>query len=112
MSQSGGRLWIAVGRQVYASDYVIPTQFREQTYLAEASGFQFPRLVTALLDAPISQGLLVFTDHAVCNLQSQIIDRTTWQTTPGFQNTVTSEIGVRGTILCGLSARIAMVLLR
>jgi hypothetical protein len=93
MCASGGRLWIAVGRQVYASDYVIPTQFREQEYLAEASGFQFPRLVTCMLQAPQDTGTFVFTDRGVYSLQSNIVDRTTWNQTPQFQSTITEEIG-------------------
>src|SRR6476469_7374300 len=93
MESSGGRLWVSVGRQVYASDYIIPTQFREQTYLAEASGFQFPRLVTTLLQAPIDSGMFVFTDRGIYTLQSSIADRTQWQLTPKFQDTVTEEVG-------------------
>ncbi len=93
MASSGGRLWISVDRLVFASDYVIPTQFQEQSYLAEASGFQFPRNVTTLLPAPINSGLFVFTDRGIYTLQSNIVDRTTWQSTPNFQQAVTEEIG-------------------
>jgi hypothetical protein len=93
MVASGGRIWIAVGRQVYASDYVIPTQFREQAYLAEVSGFQFPRPVNCMLQAPQDSGTFVFTDSGIYTLQSNILDRTQWQSTPLFQNTVTEEIG-------------------
>lgn len=93
MASSGGRLWVAVGRQVFASDYVIPTQFQEQTYLSDASGFQFPRNVTTMLQAPQDSGLFVFTDRGIYTLQSNIANRTLWQTTPQFQNTITEEVG-------------------
>lgn len=93
MVASGGRLWIAVGRQVFASDYIIPTQFREGTYLAEASGFQFPRNVTCMLQAPQDSGTFVFTDRGIYTLQSNILDRTQWNQTPQFQTTITEEIG-------------------
>lgn len=93
MVSSGGRLWVAVGRQVYASDYIIPTQFREGTYLSETSGFQFPRNVTCMLQAPQDSGTFVFTDRGIYTLQSNILDRTQWQTTSQFQTTITEEIG-------------------
>lgn len=93
MVASGGRLWIAVGRQVYASDYVIPNQFREQAYLAEVSGFQFPRNVTCMQQGPQDSGTFVYTDRGIYTLQSNILDRTLWQTTPLFQNTITEEVG-------------------
>jgi hypothetical protein len=93
MVASGGRLWIAIGRQVFASDYIIPTQFREGTYLAETSGFQFPRNVTCMLQAPQDSGTFVFTDRGIYTLQSNILDRTQWNQTPLFQNTITEEVG-------------------
>jgi hypothetical protein len=93
MVASGGRLWVASGRNVYASDYVIPTQFREGTYLAETSGFQFPRIVTSMLQAPQNSGTFVFTDRGIYTLQSNILNRPAWQTTPLFQNTITEEFG-------------------
>ena len=86
------RLWVVVGNLVFASDLLYPQSFTENTYLAEASGFRFPRPVVNLVPSPV-QGILVATQSSLHSLQSFIQDRTTWSTTPNFQSDVNLEIG-------------------
>lgn len=93
MASSNGRLWVAQGQYVFASDYVIPLAFRENTYLAGGGGFQFPSSVTVLAEAPQDSGLFVFTERSVHTLQSTVVDRTKWQSTSRFQADVTLEVG-------------------
>jgi hypothetical protein len=87
------RVWVAVGNLVFASDLLYPQSFQEETYLAEQTGFRFPRAVVNLWCAPF-QGVIVFTESSMHTLQSYIQDRTQWQTTQGFQTDVNLEIGL------------------
>jgi hypothetical protein len=87
------RLWVAVNELVYASDLLYGASFQEDTYLAEQTGFRFPRSVANMIPAPV-QGLLVLTDSSMHALQSFIQDRTTWQTTQGFQSDINLEVGL------------------
>jgi hypothetical protein len=86
------RLWIACKNLVYASDLLYPQSFTENTYLAEASGFRFPRPVSNMVPSP-TQGILVGTQSSLHSLQSFIQDRTTWNETPNFQADVNLEVG-------------------
>ena len=87
------RLWLVAGNLIYASDLLYPQSFQENTYLAEQTGFRFPRSVKNAKPAPV-QGVLVLTDSSMHTLQSFIQDRTQWQTTQGFQSDVNVEIGL------------------
>jgi hypothetical protein len=87
------RLWLVVGNLVFASDLLYPQSFTEETYLAEQTGFRFPRPVVQLWPQPV-QGLLVLTSSSMHSLQSFIQDRTQWQTTQNFQSDVNLEIGL------------------
>jgi hypothetical protein len=87
------RLWLAVGNLVYASDLLYPQSFNEETYLAEQTGFRFPRAVTMLWPNPV-QGVLVLTDSSMHTLQSFVQDRSQWQATEKFQDDVNLEIGL------------------
>lgn len=93
MVESNGRLWVAQGQKVLASDYVMPLEFRERTYVAESDGFHFPNSVTVLAQAPQDSGLFVGTERSLHTLQSAIVDRTKWQKTDKFQADVTLEVG-------------------
>jgi hypothetical protein len=93
MVQSGNRLWIAQGNKVLASDLLNPLRFTERTFLAEADNFRFPYQITAFLVAPSDSGIFVFTEQSVHSLQSAILDRTTWQNTPKFQDDISWEVG-------------------
>ncbi len=87
------RLWLAVDNLVFASDLLHPQSFQEQTYLAEQSGFRFPRNVVNMIPSPV-QGLLVLTNSSMHNLMTFVQDRTQWQTTQGFQADVNTEVGL------------------
>lgn len=93
MAWQDNRLWVAVDNLVFASDLLYPQSFNENTYLAEQTGFRFPRSIVNMISAPV-QGLLVLTDSSMHTLQSFLQDRTTWQTTPGFQSDVSTEVGL------------------
>jgi hypothetical protein len=86
------RLWVVCKNLVFASDLLYPQSFTETTYLAEASGFRFPRPVSQMVSSPV-QGILVATQSSLHTLQSNIQDRTQWNTTPDFQADVNLEIG-------------------
>jgi hypothetical protein len=87
------RLWVAIGDLVFASDLLYGASFTENTYLAEQSGFRFPRAVENLIPAPV-QGILVATNSSLHTLQSYVQDRTQWQNTPNFQADVSLEVGI------------------
>jgi hypothetical protein len=91
------RLWMVLaqpkGDLVVASDLLYGASFHEDTYLAEASGFRFPRHVINLFPAPV-QGVQVLTNSSLHGLMSFIQDRTQWQSTEGFQSDINLEIGL------------------
>lgn len=93
MAWQDNRLWLAVNNLVYASDLLYPQNFQQDTYLADQTGFRFPRSVVNLFPAPV-QGLLVLTDSSMHTLMSYVQDRTQWQTTQGFQSDVNLEVGL------------------
>lgn len=93
MVESNGRLWGADGQKVWSSDYLMPLDFRERTYVAESDGFHFPNRVTVLAQAPQDSGIFVGTERSVHTLQSTVVDRTQWSQTPKFQADVTLEVG-------------------
>lgn len=95
------RLWVAVGPLVYASDLLYGASFQEETYLAEQTGFRFPRPVVNMFPAPV-QGIQVYTQSSMHSLASFVQDRTQWQTTEGFQSDVNLEIGLVGPFAYGL----------
>lgn len=95
MAWQDNRAWVAVDELVYASDLLYPQSFQEETYLAEQTGFRFPRSVVGMRPAPV-QGLLVATDSSLHTLQSFVQDRTQWQTTQGFQSDISLEVGLIG----------------
>jgi hypothetical protein len=86
-------LWVASQHIVYASDLLYPQCFSQNDFLAEKTGFRFPRSVTNMIPSPV-QGILVETDSSMHSLQSFIQDRTQWQTTQGFQSDVNLEVGL------------------
>src|SRR5208282_5975892 len=96
---AGTRLWVAIGRQLFASDFLQPDQFQEDTYLGEASGFLVPRPITLVVSPPPNpQGLTIFafTEDQVQGFQGGITTRANWQTTQGFQQIVSAEFGSPG----------------
>jgi hypothetical protein len=95
MMWQDNRAWVVKDELVFASDLLYPQSFQEETYLAEQTGFRFPRSVVNLRAAPV-QGLLVATDSSLHTLMSFIQDRTQWQTTQGFQSDISLEVGLIG----------------
>jgi hypothetical protein len=93
MVSQDNRLWLAVENLVFASDLLHPQSFQEQTYLAEQSGFRFPRAIVNMIPSPV-QGLLVLTNSSMHALKTFVQDRTQWQTTEGFQSDVNTEVGL------------------
>jgi hypothetical protein len=89
------RLWLAQNDLVLASDLLYAASFHEDTYLAEKSGFRFPRKVMNLYPAPV-QGVQVYTESSIHALKSFVQDRTQWQTTDQFQSDVNLEVGIVG----------------
>ena len=86
----GDRLWVAVGNQVFASDISNPISFRESDYLGGQVSFFFTSEVTAMAVTPSIEApqLMVFTNTNGSILQANIRDRSTWNTTPNFQEEV------------------------
>lgn len=90
MSWSGDRLWVAVGRNVFASDIANPFSFREQIYLGGVQGFRFSGDVTAMTrsTSPEFPQLFVFTDQDMSLLQANVRNRALWPTIPDFQKEI------------------------
>lgn len=93
MVWQNNRLWLVVGNLIFASDLLYPQSFTEETYLAEQTGFRFPRKVVNVIPNPV-QGLLVLTESSMHTLQSFVQDRTQWQQTENFQQDINLEIGL------------------
>jgi hypothetical protein len=97
MVYSGSRLWVAYRETIYASDFLNPNSFAERTYLAESDGFKLPEPCTGLLevssDPTIPPQLLAFSPFTVTAIQSGVLDRTQWQTTPNFQFLASRDYG-------------------
>ena len=86
------RLWVVCKNLVFASDLLNPANFTENQYLAETSGFRFPRPVVQMISSPV-QGILVATQSSLHSLQSFIQKREDWSLTPNFQADVNLEVG-------------------
>ena len=98
MCYTGSRLWIAYQETIYASDLDNPNSFTERLYLAEADGFKLPEPCTGMLEVPAGPqstlpSLLAFSPFTSTQIQSGVLDRTQWQTTPNFQSIVSSDYG-------------------
>jgi hypothetical protein len=93
MVWSNNRLWVSNGTYVYASDIGNPLKFTEDQYLAEAPYFLLPNVCTGAIESPDKSGVIFFTKDVGILLLSSIQDRTTWQSTPGFQTTVCPNLG-------------------
>jgi len=96
MTYSGTRLWVASGNIVMASDLADPLTWNERVTGDTAGDFRFPRSVVSMSDYVGGGGdtrLFVWTDRATYTLQSGILDRTTWGSTPNFQTTAFPTVG-------------------
>lgn len=90
MAWTGDRLWVAVGRTVFASDIANPFSFREQIYLGGVQGFRFSGDVTAMIESSSTQfpQLFVFTETDMSILQANVRNRALWPTIDNFQMVV------------------------
>jgi hypothetical protein len=97
MGWSGNRLWVSNGSQVFASDINDPINFTEETVLTQVPVFNFPELITGMIDrgtSGVQEGLIfVFTTNKTWALHSGIQDRSQWITTPDFQRIVFAGVG-------------------
>lgn len=86
MEWIGNRLWVARGRDLFASDIFDPLHFTENTYLSIGGSLNAMDgdVITMLARTADSRSLLVFTVHNTTIVQAGISDRTLWKTTPGF----------------------------
>lgn len=85
MSWAGQRLWVSRGNQLFASDAGNPLTFSEQTYLNNIPYFVAPGQITGLTQPYQGAPMSVFTATSRSEFQTQITDRSTWNSTPGFQ---------------------------
>lgn len=93
MEWSGNRLWTSDGARVRASNLANPLKFTEEDVLEEGGSLTFPDQITGMGQTPDFKSLLVFTDQTTSSVQSNILDRTQWGQTPGFQTVVFPNIG-------------------
>lgn len=103
MAWSGNRLWVANGRNVYASDLNDPTHFTEELSLQSAPVFTFTEDVTGMIDRGTSgttrSQLVVFTYNTTETLWSGIQNRLPsefgqgWAFTPDFRTKIFDAVG-------------------
>ena len=93
MAWSGNRLWVSRGSQIFASDIGDPLTFTEAKYLNEGRSFYLPGNCTGIAETADRQGIVCFTQSTGTFLQSSIQNRTTWLSTPGFQQEILPGIG-------------------
>jgi hypothetical protein len=100
---SGNRLWIADGKNVYASDLNDPTHFTEELSLQSAPVFTFTEIVTGMIDRGTSgttrSQVVVFTSNTTETLWSGIQNRLPsdlgqgWAFTPDFRTKIFDSVG-------------------
>jgi len=86
MEWIGSRLWVAQGRQIFASDIFDPLHFTENTYLSIGGSLNAMDgdVITAMARTADNKSLLAFTIHNTTIIAAGITDRATWKTTPDF----------------------------
>jgi hypothetical protein len=86
MAWSGHRLWVARDNQIFASDYANPFSFVEQFYLGGSDSFFAPDRVVAMAEVVGANQpqLLIWTANDTITVQSNILNRELWTTTPDF----------------------------
>lgn len=95
MAWSGGRLWVARNRSLFASDYADPFSFFEGQYIGSTNSFLLPGNVQAITEVPDVQTprLLVFTADQTVAFLSGLRARDLWTQTAGFQQTILPDVG-------------------
>jgi len=86
MEWIGFRLWVARGRDLFASDIFDPLHFTENQYLSIGGSLNAMDgdVITALARTADSRSLLVFTIHNTTIVRAGITDRDAWKVTPDF----------------------------
>lgn len=86
MEWVGGRLWVARGREFFASDIFDPLHFTETQYLTGGGSLQAMDgdVITAMRRTADNRALLVFTIRNTTIVQANITDRSQWATSPSF----------------------------
>jgi len=93
---SNGRLWVAVGNKVYASDLDDPDTFTETLVVAEGGFIPADDTVTCLIETPDRLGIIMFTARSAFFIKSSQRDRTQWQIDPTFFTTLLTGLGCAG----------------
>lgn len=106
MAWSGNRLWIANGKNVYASDLNDPTHFTEELRRDSAPSFTFPDDVSGMTDRGTSgtnrSQVVVFTPNSTWTLWSGIqarlptttpVQNQGWAFTPDFLSKIFDGVG-------------------
>jgi len=96
MAYSGGRLWVARGKLVLASDLYDPLKFTERVEGEGRGDFAFPREITGM--APFigdqrQEVLVIFTNERSEILQTGVRDRAKWASTANFQSVLFPSVG-------------------
>lgn len=96
MVSSGGRLWVARGKVVLASDQFDPLKFVERTQGEGRGDFYMRKPITGMqnfIGDNRQEVVVVFDDDHCEMLQSGIKDRSTWATTLDFQQVLFPSTG-------------------
>lgn len=95
MAWIGNRLWVARGRELFASDIFDPLHFNETTYIGGGGSFQAMDgdIITGLARTADSRSLLVFTIHNTTVIKASITDRASWPTVVDFVSLLFPGVG-------------------
>lgn len=98
MEWIGSRLWVAQGRQIFASDIFDPLHFTETLYLSGGGSLQAMDgdVITLLKRTADSRALLAFTIGNTTIIRANITDRSQWQTIPDFISLQFPGVGAVG----------------
>lgn len=96
MSWSGGRLWIARGNTLVASDLLDPLLFKERISGATQGDFILPDIITGMVNTvgyTFQTNLIVFTQDQTFSFLSYVTNREAWSATPNFQTILYPALG-------------------
>lgn len=95
MAWIGNRLWVARGRELFASDIFDPLHFNETTYIGGGGSLQAMDgdIITGLARTADNRALLVFTIHNTTVVQANITDRASWPITVDFVSLLFPGVG-------------------
>lgn len=98
MEWIGSRLWVAQGRQIFASDIFDPLHFTETLYLSGGGSLQAMDgdVITLLKRTADSRALLAFTIGNTTIIRANITDRAQWQFIPDFISLQFPGVGATG----------------